>query len=287
MYFSSLVEPSNRVVGDVYGPTLSLVTNFRPVSVAGGETRPPDNWNRYMYSVGRKPCRYGDWSTVKATCPAAIAVRVCGSRSKPPAATLPTRLYLASELPSRAVSPPSTAKMPWMEEPCASTKEGTAVASCEAEAPASKPDVPNMTFIPADCRAAAAPSRRGWMFSAPGCAMRPTAVSPFFISDASREPTSCPEAYRSCPTYARPLVGLETEPVALYVTTGIPADSALAIGWTNEVASTTVVAMPGELAETAAWKEVSIVETVGWVDRAPVQAGVGRPRSAAQSAKPY
>jgi hypothetical protein len=31
----------------------------------------------------------------------------------------------------------------------------------------------------------------------------------------------------------------------------------------------------------------SMVEFVGWVDRAPVQAGVGRPRSAAASAKPY
>ena len=48
-----------------------------------------------------------------------------------------------------------------------------------------------------------------------------------------------------------------------------------------------MVAMPGEPAVTAAWKADSMVGTVGWVDRAPVQAGVGRPSSAAQSWNPY
>src|SRR6266702_3684277 len=65
-----------------------------------------------------------------------------------------------------------------------------------------------------------------------------------------------------------PLVGLSLAPFALYVITGMPADSALLIGATNAVAETTV-------------------EFVGWVDRAPVQAGVGRPSSAAASANPY
>ena len=67
----------------------------------------------------------------------------------------------------------------------------------------------------------------------------------------------------------------------------MPAASALLMGAMNEVAETTVVAMPGEPAVTAAWKADSMVGTVGWVDRAPVQAGVGRPSSAAQSWNPY
>src|SRR5712691_7940273 len=67
----------------------------------------------------------------------------------------------------------------------------------------------------------------------------------------------------------------------------MPADSALLMGAVNAVAETTVVAMPGEPAVTAAWRADSMVEFVGWVDRAPVQAGVGRPSSAAQSWKPY
>src|SRR6185437_3245583 len=40
------VEPSYRVGVAVYGSTLPLVTNFRPVSVVGGETRPPESWKR-------------------------------------------------------------------------------------------------------------------------------------------------------------------------------------------------------------------------------------------------
>src|ERR1022692_520111 len=67
----------------------------------------------------------------------------------------------------------------------------------------------------------------------------------------------------------------------------MPADSAALIGLMNEVAETTVVAMPGELAVTAALKADSMVGTVGWVDSAPVQCGVGMPRMAAASAKPY
>ena len=55
----------------------------------------------------------------------------------------------------------------------------------------------------------------------------------------------------------------------------------------NAVAETTVVAMPGEFAVIAAWRAESMVEFVGWVERAPVQAGVGRPSSAAASAMPY
>ena len=54
----------------------------------------------------------------------------------------------------------------------------------------------------------------------------------------------------------------------------MPACSALLMGATNEVAETTVVAMPGEPAVTAALKADSMVGTVGWVDSAPVQAGV-------------
>ena len=67
----------------------------------------------------------------------------------------------------------------------------------------------------------------------------------------------------------------------------MPACSALLMGATNAVAETTVVAMPGEFAVIAAWRAESIVEFVGWVERAPVQAGVGRPSSAAASAMPY
>src|SRR5882724_1017274 len=54
----------------------------------------------------------------------------------------------------------------------------------------------------------------------------------------------------------------------------MPACSALLMGATNEVAETTVVAMPGEPAVTAALKEDSMVGTVGWVDSAPVHLGV-------------
>src|SRR5208282_101924 len=67
----------------------------------------------------------------------------------------------------------------------------------------------------------------------------------------------------------------------------MPACSALLMGAVNAVAETTVVAMPGEPAVTAAWKADSMVGTSGWVDSAPVQAGVGMPSSAAQSWKPY
>src|ERR1700751_5452258 len=59
------------------------------------------------------------------------------------------------------------------------------------------------------------------------------------------------------------------------------------MGLVNAVAETTVVAMPGEPAVTAALKADSMVETVGWVDSAPVQAGVSRPSRAAASWKPY
>src|SRR5881275_556751 len=84
-----------------------------------------------------------------------------------------------------------------------------------------------------------------------------------------------------------PLVGLSLAPFALYVTTGMPWDSAWLIGLTNEVADTTVVAMPGEFAVTAALKDCSMVGTVDWVDSAPVQVGVGSPSNAAASAMPY
>src|ERR1700733_15901595 len=67
----------------------------------------------------------------------------------------------------------------------------------------------------------------------------------------------------------------------------MPADSALSIGLPNAVAETTVVAMPGEFAAMAAFSEVSIVGTGGWVEVAPVQDGVGMPSRAAASAKPY
>src|ERR1700760_936773 len=67
----------------------------------------------------------------------------------------------------------------------------------------------------------------------------------------------------------------------------MPACSALLMGATNEVAETTVVAMPGEPAVTAALKADSMVETVGWVDSSPVQAGVSMPSRAAASWKPY
>src|SRR6266536_1524874 len=67
----------------------------------------------------------------------------------------------------------------------------------------------------------------------------------------------------------------------------MPACSALLMGATNEVAETTVVAMPGEPAATAALKEDSMVGTVGWVDSAPVQAGTSMPSKAAASWKPY
>src|ERR1700756_4683409 len=59
------------------------------------------------------------------------------------------------------------------------------------------------------------------------------------------------------------------------------------MGAVNVVAETTVVAMPGEPAVTAALKADSMVETVGWVDSAPVQAGVSMPSRAAASWKPY
>src|SRR5438132_228628 len=49
----------------------------------------------------------------------------------------------------------------------------------------------------------------------------------------------------------------------------MPACSALLMGATNEVAETTVVAMPGEPAVTAALKEDSMVGTVCWVDLFP------------------
>src|ERR1700722_3072148 len=67
----------------------------------------------------------------------------------------------------------------------------------------------------------------------------------------------------------------------------MPADSALSIGLPNAVAETTVVAMPGEVAAMAALSEVRSVGTVGWVEVAPVQDGVGMPSRAAASAKPY
>ena len=67
----------------------------------------------------------------------------------------------------------------------------------------------------------------------------------------------------------------------------MPAFSALSIGEVNAVADTTVVAMPADFAATAELNEVSMVGTVGWVELAPVHAGVGMPSRAAQSWKPY
>src|SRR2546429_6909408 len=67
----------------------------------------------------------------------------------------------------------------------------------------------------------------------------------------------------------------------------MPASSALLIGLVNAVAETTVVAMPSTLAATAALTAVSMVGTVGWLELAPVQAGVAMPSRAAASAKPY
>jgi hypothetical protein len=67
----------------------------------------------------------------------------------------------------------------------------------------------------------------------------------------------------------------------------MPLDRALLIGVVKAVAETTVVAIPGEVAASAELKEVIIVETVGWVDVAPVQVGVGIPSNAAASAIPY
>src|SRR5260370_7359020 len=61
----------------------------------------------------------------------------------------------------------------------------------------------------------------------------------------------------------------------------------LAIGLVNALASTTVVAMPGELAAIAELMALTMVGTVGCVDVAPVHTGVGRPSSAAASWKPY
>src|SRR6266446_744197 len=67
----------------------------------------------------------------------------------------------------------------------------------------------------------------------------------------------------------------------------MPAARALAIGLVNALASTTVVAMPGELAAIAELMALTMVGTVGCVDVAPVHTGVGRPSSAAASWKPY
>src|ERR1700727_717479 len=67
----------------------------------------------------------------------------------------------------------------------------------------------------------------------------------------------------------------------------MPAFSALLIGLTNAVASTTVVAMPSEVEAIAAFRDGSIVGTVGCVEVAPVHEGVSMPSSAAQSWKPY
>src|ERR1700733_6687652 len=67
----------------------------------------------------------------------------------------------------------------------------------------------------------------------------------------------------------------------------MPAARALLIGEMNAVASTTVVAIPGEFAATAEFSAVSMVGTVGCVEVAPVQAGVGMPSKAAASANPY
>src|ERR1017187_2658834 len=214
--FCALVDPSYLLDGLLYGATLALVTNVRPVSVAGGETRPPDSLYRYMYRVGRKPCRYGDWSMVKSRFPAAIAVRVAGSRSNPPDETLPASPYFASAGPSSAVEPPSTAKTPCSLDPLPWMNAGMLVVSWVCDAPLSNPAVCRIFRpLPAARMAAFAPSRRGWMFSDPGCAMMPHAVPPCGIFAAIRVPTAWPETYSSWPMYAMPLVGLLTAPLAL------------------------------------------------------------------------
>ena len=151
---------------------------------------------------------------VKPSCPALTAVRVWGSRSNPPEATLLVRPYLASAPPSTAVEPPSTAKTPWSWCPFDWMKFGMFCASWLCDAWLSKPDC-SRTFIPAALSAALAPSRRGWMLSEPGWAMMPQAVPPLGICEARRLPTSWPDVYSACPTYARPLVGSLTEPLAL------------------------------------------------------------------------
>src|SRR5580704_4915199 len=59
-YFCAVVEPWN-LLARLYWARLLFVMKDRPVSVSGGTSVPPEMLNRYMYSVGRNPCRYGSW----------------------------------------------------------------------------------------------------------------------------------------------------------------------------------------------------------------------------------
>src|ERR1022692_377592 len=120
MYFSAVVEPSNRLGLARYGATVVLVTNVSPVSVSGGATRPPDSLYMYRYSTGRNPCRYGCWSMVNSIEPALMELSVVGVRSKPPAGTLPDMPAPASAWARNSVEPASTAKAPLTELLCAS-----------------------------------------------------------------------------------------------------------------------------------------------------------------------
>src|SRR6516162_3744853 len=117
----------------MYGPTLDFVTKVRPVSVSGGSTSPPVRLNRYRYSVGRKPWRYGSWLMVKLIWPFWIAVSVPGVRSNPPAGMVrPTALSCG---PSSSVDPASTAQAATRPDLLPSRNAFSALPSADVEAP--------------------------------------------------------------------------------------------------------------------------------------------------------
>src|ERR1700683_610467 len=59
-YFCAVVEPW-YLLATLYWVRLLFVMKDRPVSVSDGTSVPPEMLYRYMYSGGRKPCRYGSW----------------------------------------------------------------------------------------------------------------------------------------------------------------------------------------------------------------------------------
>src|SRR3984885_3718886 len=59
-YFCAVVGPW-YLLATLYWVRLFFVMKDRPVSVSDGTSVPPEMLYRYMYSVGRNPCRYGSW----------------------------------------------------------------------------------------------------------------------------------------------------------------------------------------------------------------------------------
>src|SRR6476661_9164598 len=112
---AAVLVPSYRLLVLLYGPTVVLSRNFRPVFVSAIPVRLWDALYMYSCRIGRNPCRYGCWSIVNCSAPAASVCCVTGVRSYPPPLTpLDASPFCWITWPTYCVLPPSTANRPFV-----------------------------------------------------------------------------------------------------------------------------------------------------------------------------